>query len=281
MSGQASDIEPISPVEAGPLEAVIFDVDGTLADTERHGHRVAFNQAFAEAGLPYEWDPEGYGVLLERPGGEGRIARYLANEGHEEGAAASLARALHRRKQEHFLALVRAGAVPPRPGMIRLIDELSAAGVRLGVATTGQQVWVIELLRTLFGPVRTRAFGAVVTSEDVDVHKPDPAAYRIALERLGCPPAHAVAVEDSAVGLRAAKAGGLACLVVRNAYTHGHDFTGADLVVDGLGSGEAEPGSEEYEEAEVVANPHGIHVEPAIGVATLRDLVRATAAAAA
>ena len=263
---------PASPSSAVPLEAVIFDVDGTLADTERHGHRVAFNEAFAEANLPYEWDAEGYGVLLELPGGEGRIARYLAGEGHEAGAAASMARALHRRKQEHFLALVRTGAIPPRPGMIRLIDELGAAGVRLGVATTGGRVWVIELLRTVFGPVRTRGFGAVVTSEDVDVHKPDPAAYRLALERLGCPASHAVAVEDSAVGLRAAKAAGLACLVVRNAYTLHHDFSGADLVVDGLGDDGG---------TAVVANPHGITVEAVLGLETLRALVSATADAAA
>lgn len=255
------------------LEAVIFDVDGTIADTELHGHRVAFNKAFEEFDLPYRWDPEPYGILLELPGGEQRLERYLLGQGHNPAEAASLAAALQARKQEWFLGLVADGAVPLRSGIRRLLDELIAEGIRVGVATTGGRVWVGELLPTLLGAERAAAFGAIITGEDVAVRKPDPEVYRIALDRLGCHPASALAVEDSHVGLRAAKAAGLACLVARNAYTTSHDFRGADLVVEELG----DPGAEGRRPAPVavVDNPYGIDVEPLIGVATLRRLLAA------
>jgi HAD superfamily hydrolase (TIGR01509 family) len=247
------------------LKAVIFDVDGTIADTELHGHRVAFNRAFEEHGLPYRWEPEPYGILLELPGGEARIERYLLGQGHEPAEAAALAATLQARKQEWFLRLLSEGAVPLRSGIARLLDELLVAGVPVGVATTGGRVWVLELLRTLLGDRRADAFGAVVTGEDVAVKKPDPEAYHLALDRLGCTAAETVAIEDSAVGLRAARAAGLACLIARNAYTRNHDFTGADLVIEELGD---EPGGP----VAVIDNPHGIDVEPVIGIATLRGL---------
>lgn len=216
------------------LEAVIFDVDGTIAETERHGHRVAFNQSFVDHGLPYHWDPEPYGELLVQPGGERRLEKYLLAEGHPAAEAASLAASLQKRKQERFLAIVRDGRIPLRSGIVRLVDELVAAGIAVGVATTAGRVWVIELLELLLGEDRLAAFAVIVTGEDVSALKPHPEVYTTALAGLGCDAAHALAIEDSEVGMRSAKAAGLACLVVRNAYTSGHDFTGADLVVDDL-----------------------------------------------
>ena len=156
------------------LEAVIFDVDGTIADTERHGHRVAFNLAFEHLGLPYRWDEETYGRLLEVPGGRQRLDHYLSGQGMAPGERASLAPELHRLKQELFLDLMRQGAAPMRPGVDRLLDELAAEGIRVAVATTGGRTWVVELLRTLLGPERAARFGAVVTGEDVTARKPDP-----------------------------------------------------------------------------------------------------------
>lgn len=216
------------------LKAVIFDVDGTIAETELHGHRVAFNQSFEDHGLPYRWDPEPYGALLVQPGGEKRLEKYLLSEGHSPEESATLAASLQRRKQERFLDIVRAGRIPLRNGIVRLVDESRAEGLALGVATTAGRVWVIELLDFLLGEQRTSGFGVIVTGEDVAAFKPDPEVYAKALAGLGCEAGEAVAIEDSAVGLRAAKAAGLACLVVRNAYTADHDFAGADRVIDDL-----------------------------------------------
>ena len=257
------------------LEAVIFDVDGTIADTERHGHRVAFNLAFEHLGLSYRWDEETYGRLLEVPGGQQRLDHYLRGQGMAPSDRASLAPELHRLKQELFLELMQRGAAPLRPGVDRLLDELAAEGIRVAVATTGGRAWVVELLRTLLGPERAARFEAVVTGEDVEARKPDPEVYLTALERLGITAPAALAVEDSGLGVEAAKAAGLACLAVRNAYTAGHDFARADLVVEDLGV-PGHPSGGPGVPATVVANPHRIDVEPVVGAGTLRRLLAAS-----
>ena len=227
--------------------AVILDVDGTLVDSERDGHRVAFNLAFAEMGLPDRWSVEDYGALLTTTGGQRRLRRHLGARGMPEAEQDALVPRLHARKTEIFLDLVGAGAVRARPGVARLLDDLDAAGVRTAVATTGSAAWVRPLLDLQFGAGR---FEVVVTGDEVPVTKPDPAAYLLALSRLRLPATGAVAVEDSATGLAAALAAGLRCAVVVNGYTRGDDLSGADLVVDGYAGG-GEP-------AGVLADPHGI-----------------------
>ena len=211
------------------LQAVILDVDGTLVDSERDGHRVAFNAAFREFGLPWQWDVEEYGRLLAVTGGQSRIHAFLGEQGVPEGEREDLVPRLHRRKTELFLELVAAGEVPPRPGVRRFLDEVAEAGLRLAVATTGSLSWVEPLLERYFGRDR---FEVVVGGDDVKETKPDPAAYLVTLERLGLEPTGAVAVEDSVPGLGAARAAGVTCVVVTNDYTAGQDFTGAALVVD-------------------------------------------------
>jgi HAD superfamily hydrolase (TIGR01509 family) len=208
--------------------AVIFDVDGTLADSERHGHRVAFNEAFAAAGLPYRWEAEEYGQLLRITGGRRRIAAYLQGHGHAPAAAAWLAERIHADKTARFVDLVRHGRVPARPGAREFVRALGQGGIRLGIATTGTRAWVEPLLDALFGP---GTFQVTVTGSDVAELKPHPAAYREALAGLGVPAGRAVAVEDSQNGLRAALAAGLPCLVVSNDYTRQEDFTGAGAVL--------------------------------------------------
>jgi HAD superfamily hydrolase (TIGR01509 family) len=219
------------PERGEPLRAVIFDVDGTLADTERDGHRVAFNEAFEAAGLNYRWSVEEYGELLTITGGRQRLERYLQSSGHSPTEAAALAAQLHRDKTRRFAALVRTGAIQARPGAAELISALRAEGVATAVATTGTGDWVLPLLDVLFG---LDAFDVVITGSDVTDLKPDPAVYLETLVRLDLTPADAVAVEDSANGVQAAVSAGLRCVAVVNGYTRDQDLSGAVVVLDDL-----------------------------------------------
>lgn len=211
------------------LQAVVFDVDGTLVDSERDGHRVAFNASFEDMGLPYRWDEEEYGRLLRVTGGQRRIDSYLAGQGVPLDERNRLAPALHARKTDRLIEMIEAGALSCRPGVELLLEELVGAGVRLAVATTGSRSWVSRLLGRLLPMV---PFEAVVTGDDVTTRKPDPAAYQVALERLGVSSRSVVAIEDSTEGLQSALGAGLACVVVVNGYTAEQDLSAASLRVD-------------------------------------------------
>jgi HAD superfamily hydrolase (TIGR01509 family) len=223
-------------------DAVIFDVDGTLAETERDGHRIAFNRAFAEAGLPWRWDERLYGELLAVTGGRERIAHYAQRFAPQwlgdEGASGRIAE-LHRRKNEHYAAIVQTGELRLRPGVGRLLDALGAAGVRLAIATTTSRANLDVLLRATLGAAATERFDVAVCGEDVGRKKPDPEAYLLALQRLRRPAARCMAVEDSANGLRAALTAGIPTVIVRSLYTRDEDFTGALRVFDGYADGGA------------------------------------------
>jgi len=218
------------------LRAVVFDVDGTLADTERDGHRIAFNEAFAVHGLDLDWDVEHYGALLAITGGRRRVAADLRDRGWDEAEADRVAGEVHRTKTRLFVERVEAGAFDPRPGLTTFVDGLVAAGVRIAVATTGRRDWAAPLVRHLIGDV----VEVMVTGDEVTRLKPDPEAYALALKGLGLDASDVLAVEDSEVGLAAATGAGLATIVVTNGYTAAQDFSAAALVLPGYAEG-AEP----------------------------------------
>ena len=245
------------------LRAVVFDVDGTLVDSERHGHRVAFNRAFEEFDLPYRWDEDLYGELLHTTGGQRRIDGYLAEQGVPEEERAELAPALHKRKTEILEQMVDDGAIELRPGAARLLEELAGEGVTLAVGTTGSRRWVERLLKHTLPSI---TWDVMVAGDDVENRKPDPEVFTTALEKLGIQdPREAVVVEDSGEGVEAARAAGTPCVVVVNGYTADHDLDGADLVLDGFG--------EPDEPAAVLSDPHGLQVDGILDLAVLREVL--------
>jgi HAD superfamily hydrolase (TIGR01509 family) len=227
------------------LEAIIFDVDGTLADTERDGHRVAFNAAFADAGLDWEWSVPLYGELLRVTGGKERIQTYVAEHRPDFAPPQSLAgfiRELHGRKTEHYKRMMQTGAIGLRPGVMRLLMEARDAGVRLAIATTTTPENVTALLAAAPVPGLADWFEVIAAGDVVPAKKPAPDIFELALQRLDLPAAACVAVEDSDNGVRSALGAGLSALLVTvSSYTERQDFSGAALVLDGLGEPGAPP----------------------------------------
>lgn len=223
------------------LQAIIFDVDGTLAETERHGHRVAYNQAFGELGADWEWTDSLYGDLLQIEGGAERLAHYLAEYRPDftpEDGRDDFVGTAHARKNIHYRTLLEAGEVPLRAGVRRLLGEARDAGLRLAIASSSLRANVCALLTTAIDPDAEAWFEAIVSGDDVARKKPDPEVYRRVLERLDLPAAACVAIEDSENGCRASVACGIPTIVSTSSYTGDHDFPGSLLVVDSLG----EPG---------------------------------------
>lgn len=203
------------------LKALIWDVDGTLAETERDGHRVAFNQAFEQHGLPWRWDEAHYGQLLRITGGRERLLHDMAQHRQAEVAPAereALARELHPIKNHRYGLLVRAGRLQPRPGVLALIEQARAQGLRQAIATTTSRSNVEALLGGMFGRHWQSYFDAVVCGEDVARKKPDPEAYVRALAQLGLQPHEAIAIEDAEPGWLAARSAGLRVLLTPSIY---------------------------------------------------------------
>jgi HAD superfamily hydrolase (TIGR01509 family) len=221
------------------VKALIFDCDGVLVDTERDGHRVGFNRAFAEMGIDAEWDVALYGRLLLVAGGKERMRAYFDEFGWPDGAETVEARdalivRLHKLKTEITAGLVAEGGLPLRPGIARIVDEAIAAGVKLGVCTTSNPKFIDAVL-DLFGPERKARFDFVHAGDVVAKKKPAPDIYLLALETLGLPAHECMVIEDSRNGLLAARGAGLPTLVTTSTYTVDEDFTGAVRVVPELG----------------------------------------------
>lgn len=219
------------------IEALIFDIDGTMADTEE-AHRTAFNLAFERSRLSWRWEPSDYRELLKVTGGKERLASYidsLSIDGAERGRLLNLIPQIHAEKTRFYSAFVKDGSVPLRHGVARLIEEARAAGCRLAIASTTTAVNVGALLQATLGPGALDMFSAIACGDQVSSKKPAPDIYELALQRLGMTPQHAVAFEDSANGLRAAQAAGLWTVITPNFWTAGSNFDSADLLLPGLG----------------------------------------------
>jgi HAD superfamily hydrolase (TIGR01509 family) len=220
------------------LQALIFDVDGTLADTEA-AHRAAFNLAFEQEGLDWVWDEALYTRLLDVSGGKERLLHYWTQR-HPEvrdvdgaGVRDTIAR-LHELKTAAYEAMVNDGAVSLRPGVLHLIDAASQAGLQLAIATTTSPVNIAALLRAAIGSGWRQFFGIVEDASTAAIKKPHPQVYLQTLQRLQLPAAACLAFEDSANGLRAARGAGLATVITPTGFTADHDFSGALKVLHNL-----------------------------------------------
>ncbi len=208
--------------------ALIFDVDGTLAETEE-AHRSAFNQTFAAAGLAWHWDTDLYRDLLRVTGGQQRIRHHASRIGH--ALADDAVAALHRAKNRRYAEMVAGGAVSLRPGVARLIAEARQAGLRLAIATTTSRSNLEALLAHVMAPEALAWFEVIVTGEDVFAKKPDPEAYARALAGLGLAATECFAFEDSRNGLLAAHALAIPTVVTPSVYTAHEVFAEAMLVL--------------------------------------------------
>lgn len=222
------------------LEALIFDFDGTIADTEET-HRQAFNDAFMRFGLDWEWSKPLYRELLKISGGKERIIAYVGTlpvSPAENARLCALAPALHRTKTELYTELIADGRCLPRPGVVRLIAEAREAGLKLAIASTTTAANVEALLTRHLGRGGLRQFHTIVCGDLVSHKKPAPDIYRLALSMLGCCADECVAFEDSLNGLRAAKAAGLFTVVTPSQWNEGENFGEADIVLPYLGDRE-------------------------------------------
>lgn len=220
------------------MKALIFDVDGTLADTERDGHRVAFNLAFAEAGLDWEWDEALYGELLAVTGGKERIRRFIDTKDpavpEVEDLAAWIA-GLHASKTKHYVALMDQGKIPLRSGVKRLLTEAHDAGVPMAIATTTTPENVSALLNSALFEGAESWFEVIGAGDIVPAKKPAPDIYTYVMEQMGLQPDECIAFEDSANGILSSRAAELKTIVTVNGYTAEDDFSEAALVLDQMG----------------------------------------------
>ena len=221
--------------------ALIFDCDGVLADTERYGHLVAFNQTFEEFGLPVRWSVAEYQEKLKIGGGKERMASLLTPEfvalaglpADSEGQQAAVA-AWHRRKTEIYTHLVSTGGVPPRSGVARVIADANAAGWPVAVASTSAEPSVRATLERAAGADQAKPV-KIFAGDIVPKKKPAPDIYLLALSQLGLAADRVVVIEDSRNGLIAATDAGLTCVITINDFTADEDFSEAALVVSALG----------------------------------------------
>jgi HAD superfamily hydrolase (TIGR01509 family) len=233
------------------LKAVIFDVDGTIAETESYGHRVAFNRAFSSAGLNIELDIPTYGSYLKIGGGKERLRKLLSDKitGLDKVNKEELITYIHNLKTCFYNEIVLSGELSLRPGVKRIIEEALSEGIKLAVASTSNEKSVNTLLDSLLGAEVKNKFSVVLAGDVVKNKKPDPEIYSLAAAKLGIQPSECVSIEDSGIGVASSKAAGIRCIVTVSDYCKEENFESADLVVDFLGEPDCKP-------VKKILNPH-------------------------
>ena len=225
------------------IKAIIFDQDGVIIDTERDGHRVAFNKTFKEFGFDFEWDVDYYHELLQVAGGKERMRHHLHTKGFGREVKPEeedeLIKALHKRKTEIFIELIKEGALPLRPGIKRIMKEAMNRGLKVGICTTSNEKAAHAVAYEILKDIK---FDFVLAGDVVEKKKPDPEIYLLGLKK-GCLKAEeCIVVEDSRNGLLAAKAAGMNVVVTTNYYTEKEDLREADIIVTCLGDPDGEKG---------------------------------------
>lgn len=221
------------------LRALIFDVDGTLAETEEV-HRAAFNATFAAKGLDWHWDQPTYRRLLKVTGGKERMRAHRESHGMDEPDDATID-AMHRAKTDTYADLIASGRVRPRPGVDNLIGRARAEGLALAVATTTTPANIDALTRACWGKPASHVFDVIAAGDEVAAKKPAPDVFLLALSRLGLPPDDALAFEDNANGLRSARSAGLRVIVTPGLYTGDEDLADATAILPDLATFDLEP----------------------------------------
>ncbi len=224
------------------LKALIFDVDGTVADTERDGHRPAFNLAFKEHNLNWNWSVETYGKLLAVTGGKERIKFYINDfltSFDVPGDINEFALMLHKCKTKHYLAMLSKGAIPLRPGVKRLLLEAKEKGYRLAISTTTTPENVTYLLKHTLGEASINWFDVIAAGDIVPTKKPAPDIYAYALNKMGLTASECIAFEDSENGVLSSSQAGLITIVTENGYTHNDPMHAAVIRLDNMGEPDA------------------------------------------
>lgn len=225
------------------IKAIFFDQDGVIIDTEKDGHRVAFNETFKEMGFDVEWDEDYYHELLQVGGGKERMKHHLHTRGFgrqiKPEEEADLIKEMHRIKTDKFIRLIESGKLPLRPGIRRFMQETMSAGLTLGVCTTSNERAANAIAHNILGDIK---FDLILAGDVVSHKKPDPEIYLLALSRTGLKPRECLVIEDSSNGVKAAKAAGMRVLATTNHYTEGEDLDDADIIVTCLGDPHGEKG---------------------------------------
>jgi len=225
------------------IKAIIFDQDGVIIDTERDGHRVAFNKTFKEFGFDLEWDVNYYHELLQVAGGKERMRHHLHTKGFSREVKPEeedeLIKAMHKRKTEIFIELIKEGALPLRPGIKRIMKEAMNRGLKVGICTTSNEKAAHAVAYEILKDIK---FDFVLAGDVVKKKKPDPEIYLLALKKGGLKAEECVVAEDSRNGLLAAKAAGMNVVVTTNHYTEKEDLREADIIVTCLGDPDGESG---------------------------------------
>jgi HAD superfamily hydrolase (TIGR01509 family) len=225
------------------IKAIFFDQDGVIIDTEKDGHRVAFNEMFKEFGYDFEWDVDKYHELLQISGGKERMRHYFQEEGLFPDLTTDelneLIIRLHKRKTEIFIQLIESGKLPLRTGVKRLMQEALDCGLIIGVCTTANERSARAITRGMLGDIK---FQFVLAGDVVSKKKPDPEIYLLALQRTGLKPEACVVIEDSRNGVIAANKAGMRIVATTNIYTENEDLSESDIIVTSLGDPDGEKG---------------------------------------